>query len=240
MYSLSNAELDLFKHNSVDVLKMQRHDLFGETNWKRISTWNGRTLQKYSDGTYQAPLGPPQVSVIRVPIVEYPPFVIKHEHAHLYGECDYGTRVCYGLKRHNNGSTINHQERFCCSGLTVDVITYLNDHMPYSFELYFQEDKLYGVYDKDNGTWNGVLADILSGKGDFNVDLFLTPQRCIAFGCSQGYIWDGYNTLTKVSKENTAENKGIERTIDGFRKQRFWWPCLKTKSQTKQVNEFFC
>ena len=69
--------------NTIDVLKMERQDLFEEITWKRISTWNGESLQQCCNEASQATLAPSQAAhvirvpkaahVIRVPIVEYFP-----------------------------------------------------------------------------------------------------------------------------------------------------------------------
>lgn len=211
--TLNNAELDKYNRNSFHVLQLQKHDLFEEINWKRISTWNGQTLQPCcNEMLSQATLGfLPHESrpVIRVPLVEYKPFVVKHKFNEHIGNCPHDMRVCYGLKRQAiNNTVINRDDRYCCSGLTIDVITYLDNHMSskseesHEFELYFQEEQLYGVYNKENGTWNGIFADILSGKGDVGIDLSLTPQRCLVLDCSLGYFMSGFNTIATVSKIN--------------------------------------
>ena len=97
------------------------------------------------------------------------------------------------LKRQaNNDTIINRDNVFCCSGLSINIIIYLNNAIPnYLFELYFQEEKLYGAYNNDSGTWNGIVADILNGKGDLGIDLTLSAQRCIHLGCSLGYLLEG-------------------------------------------------
>ena len=212
---MSNAEFDMCESNTIDVLKMERQDLFEEITWKRISTWNGESLQQCCNEASQATLAPSQAAhVIRVPIVEYFPFVVKHKFNKDFGKCHHNSRVCYELKRQvNNDTVINHDDLFCCSGLSIDIIIYLNNTIPnYLFELYFQEEKLHGAYNNDSGTWNGIVADILNGKGDLGIDLTLSVQRCRHLDCSLGYLLEGYKVLTKASEKNIGM-KGKQKSI---------------------------
>lgn len=201
---------------SINVLKMETHDRFEGMNWRRIATWNGETLQlcSKSERITNQILGQPQL-VLRVPLVEYFPFVMKHEYYEHYGDlCPHGSNICYGLKRTpSNDTVIDYAERFCCSGLTIDVLAYLEDLISYQFELYFHEEQLYGVRDKINGTWNGILGDVMSGKGDVAADLFLNPERCTALDCSLGYLFTGFNAITKISEEKIQKKGSVTRAF---------------------------
>ena len=79
--------------------------------------------------------------------------------------------------------------------------------MSYEFELYFQAEKLYGVYVNETGKWNGGIQDIVSGKGDIGVDFTIRPGRCSALDCSLGYLFDGFNVIVKLefSEEDSPE-----------------------------------
>ena len=93
---------------------------------------------------------------------------------------------------------INYADKYFCSGWTVDILIYLTDQLSYEFELYFQAEKLYGVYDNKTGTWNGVIQDIIGGQGDIAVDLGDRPDRCAALDCTLGYLFDGFNVLVRL------------------------------------------
>lgn len=212
---LSNAEFNIYKRNTIDVLQMERQDLFEEITWKRISTCDGENLQQCCNGTGQATLPLTQAAhVIRVPIIEYFPFVVKHKFNKDFGKCYHNSRVCYELKRQaNNDTVINRDDLFCCSGLSIDIMIYLNNTSPYLFEFYFQEEKVYGAYDNDSGTWNGIVGDILSGKGDLGIDLTLSAQRCIHLDCSLGYLFEGFNVITKVLEKNHRKKGRAKSTL---------------------------
>ena len=78
----------------------------------------------------------------------------------------------------------------------------LTDKLSCQFDLYFQAEKMYGVYDNKTGKWNGVIQDIISGKGDIAVDLGIRPDRCTALDCSLGYLFDGFNAIIKLDFSN--------------------------------------
>ncbi len=94
---------------------------------------------------------------------------------------------------------INYADKYCCSGLVVDVLNYFTDKFSHEFELYFQAENRFGAYDNETGKWNGEVQDIISGKGDIALDLTFSPERCSALDCSQlGYISDGFNAVLKL------------------------------------------
>ena len=93
---------------------------------------------------------------------------------------------------------IDYADKYCCSGLVVDVLNYLTDKFSHEFELYFQAEQLFGVYDNETGKWNGEMQDVISGKGDIVLNLAFNSDRCRALDCSLGYISDGLNAILKL------------------------------------------
>lgn len=93
---------------------------------------------------------------------------------------------------------INHADKYCCSGWTVDILIRLSLQLSCTFILYFQAEGIYGVYDNVTGSWNGVVQDLITGKGDIAVDLALVSNRCMVVDCSLGYLFDGFNAIVKL------------------------------------------
>ena len=81
--------------------------------------------------------------------------------------------------------------------------------MSYEFELCFQAEKLFGVYNNETGKWNGMMQDIISGKGDIAIDLNTLPDRCRALDCSLGYLTDGLNAMFKLREKDTSKKGNI-------------------------------
>ena len=100
----------------------------------------------------------------------------------------------------------------------------LTGRLSYEFELYFQADELYGVYDNTTGKWNGVIQDIISGKGDIAVDVSIRPDRCLVLDCSLGYLVHRYNAIIKLefSEEKKEEGGNRQNALISFKRK-----CIK-------------
>jgi hypothetical protein len=104
---------------------------------------------------------------------------------------------------------INYADKYCCSGWTVEILLYFSNKFSYDFELYFQAENIFGVYDNKTGEWNGVIQDVITGKGDLGTYLSIRPDRCYVLDCSS-YLQDGFNVLLKLKKSEVI-SKGDER-----------------------------
>ncbi|XP_028410037.1 glutamate receptor ionotropic, NMDA 3A-like isoform X2 [Dendronephthya gigantea] len=216
-----------FTHSCfLDVMQLQASSSsFGQRiHGRRIATWNGVIIQAcpYQEGStnFTRILRPNQFRVFRVPIVEYFPYIVKHKWPDIDAKCPVNSLPCYGqLTKYDNSTVINYDElKYCCSGWTVDILIYLASKLPYEFELYFQAEKLYGVFDNKTGLWNGVIKDILSGKGDISVELGLRPDRCKILDCSLGYLYDGFNAIVKLEfpKHNDPKKVTFYELVGNF------------------------
>ncbi|XP_046843074.1 glutamate receptor ionotropic, NMDA 1-like [Xenia sp. Carnegie-2017] len=126
----------------------------------------------------------------------------------------------YRTEKHGALEVINHADKYCCSGWTVDILIRLSLQLSCTFILYFQAEGIYGVYDNVTGSWNGVVQDLITGKGDIAVDLALVSNRCMVVDCSLGYLFDGFNAIVKLGMsaqemENT-ENDRFRSLLKNF------------------------
>ena len=69
----------------VDVVQFLTDHLVVETIWKRIATLNGETLHACS--STQSILSPNHKTIFRVPVVEYFPYLVKHDYVTLFTSC---------------------------------------------------------------------------------------------------------------------------------------------------------
>uniref|UniRef100_A0A0N5C9D9 PBPe domain-containing protein n=1 Tax=Strongyloides papillosus TaxID=174720 RepID=A0A0N5C9D9_STREA len=65
-------------------------------------------------------------------------------------------------KIHLNDSN-NNLEGYC-----IDLLNYIQSDLNFNYTLYLVEDNLFGSPD-ENGIWNGVVGDIVSGNADFSI-----------------------------------------------------------------------
>ncbi|GIY36516.1 glutamate receptor ionotropic, NMDA 2B [Caerostris darwini] len=56
----------------------------------------------------------------------------------------------------------------CCSGFCIDLLQKFSQDLKFTYDLYQVEDGAWGVVNA-NGTWNGLIAEILQNKADLIV-----------------------------------------------------------------------
>ncbi len=110
IFSVNNQEFETSRYNCyIDVLELKKDRRTGDISWKRVAKWNGDTVKLFSpeEGSKNVILSPNTKTVFRVPIVEYPPFTIKHEFIDLHGKCPVNSLPCYGQQRKNDNTTVS-------------------------------------------------------------------------------------------------------------------------------------
>ena len=121
------------------------------------------------------------------------------KHYYLDGrnkDCPHGTLVCYGSSGSKKSTVIRYDEKYCCSGITIDLVQHMKEHMPFRFNLYFPEHNTYGT--KDEGDWKGIIEDIKTGVADLALDMSFSAKRCSYLNCSFGYHFMEYDVVTKI------------------------------------------
>lgn len=51
----------------------------------------------------------------------------------------------------------------CCYGLTIDLLSYVARELNFRFDLYVSHDGLFGRRNGNNGTWNGIIGELVHG-----------------------------------------------------------------------------
>ena len=64
-----------------------------------------------------------------------------------------------------NGTKLLSWRQGCCSGKIIALIERVRKQLGFTYSLYIVEDGKWGS--KDNGTWNGMMKDLIDGKADF-------------------------------------------------------------------------
>ena len=108
--SVKKQECKTRQHNCyIDVLQLTTHHYVGDIERKRIATWNGNTVQPClsEEESTENILSPKIKTVLRVPIGEYFPFIIKHELSDFYAKCPTNSFPCYGQQRKADNTTVS-------------------------------------------------------------------------------------------------------------------------------------
>ena len=139
--------------------------------------------------------------LIRATTINYYPFNIILEHKPtIYKKCVIGGHLCYEPKIMPNKSTV--WEARCCDGISVSLFQMIADELNFKYELYLVEDGLFGGIG-ENGTWNGMLGDVIYKKADIAINGFNpTKDRVKQVHFTHPYMYDNLAfVLRKPSKQ---------------------------------------
>ncbi|PFX22265.1 Glutamate receptor ionotropic, NMDA 1 [Stylophora pistillata] len=129
---------------------------------------------------------------LKILLNEYPPNVISQPKKR--GEpCQGNSKSCIKIVE---GQEIER----CCYGFVIDVVNVMCKEMGKIPELLFTLDGQYGVYDEVNNSWNGVVSELLIGRGDISFDLYISSRRADVVDFTEPYMPSGIRLLAKDKK----------------------------------------
>ncbi|XP_070581488.1 glutamate receptor ionotropic, NMDA 2A-like [Ptychodera flava] len=131
--------------------------------WKKVGIWrNGSiTLDKITwiGKPDLTPTGYSKRRHVRVVAIVEVPFVAVVPYENV-------NRTCHaGVECRKRNKTTGHIYTMCCSGYCIELLQMLSRDMSFTYDIYLVDDDLYGVQ-HDNGTWNGIIRDLMEGKAD--------------------------------------------------------------------------
>ena len=110
--------------------------------------------------------------------------------------CSHGL-LCWILSL-KNGSSTQKREPSCCVGYYVDILWQLREDIHIDFYIYEVVDGNYGS--EVNGSWNGLVADVKSGKADIGAaNLIVSKARQTVVDFTEPFIESGIVLACKVS-----------------------------------------
>ena len=148
-------------------------------------------------------IGSGEATHLKIIINEYAPNVMSQPKLSPEEPCASNAISCYRIVRNENGDESKENEK-CCYGFVIDSIKMMRDSMNFIPELIFSEDGKYGV-PGENGSWDGIVNDLLTGKGDMSPDLFASSQRAEVIDFTEPYMPAGIVLLTKESKRQQKQ-----------------------------------
>lgn len=100
------------------------------------------------------------------------------------------------LKSEINGSILQGNDRF--EGFCKDMLDLLAKQMDFEYDLHVVADGTYGIYDKSQGQWTGIVGELIQGKADLAVaDLIITGKRQRVIEFTDPYEMVGFSLLMK-------------------------------------------
>lgn len=165
-YGRLNTEFNLdgtLKFVELDILNLNN-----EAIWERIGTWTDEGIE-IKDITWPGnspvpPLGLPEKFSLQVSWLEEPPFINFVPPDNETGDnCKINRAVPCKYSTNPDNSTVSG----CCAGFCIDLLQKFSNDLKFTYELNRVEDGAWGIL--NNGTWNGLIADLIDHRADIVV-----------------------------------------------------------------------
>ena len=101
-----------------------------------------------------------------------------------------------------NGTKLLSWRQGCCSGKIIALIERVRKQLGFTYSLYIVEDGKWGS--KENGTWNGMIKDLIDGKADLalqSANYLEQRYEVIDYSTFTGTSVFGILRIKKVKKE---------------------------------------
>ncbi|KAI1291857.1 Glutamate receptor ionotropic, NMDA 2B [Halotydeus destructor] len=147
--------------------------------WEKIGVWTEQGLEikdiTWPENSPVPPQGVPEKFHLKVTFLDEPSFVSMNDPDNETGECktSRAVRCRYAPEVELIGvnKTLAYRDpRYyrCCSGFCIDLLQKFANDLKFSYELNRVEDGTWGALGA-NGTWNGLIAELLNHKADIVV-----------------------------------------------------------------------
>ncbi|XP_038055925.1 glutamate receptor ionotropic, NMDA 3A-like [Patiria miniata] len=190
--------------------------------WKEVGSWKRGSLNLetvvWPGNTMVMPVGVDTHKLIIATNTEKP-FIFYSDSNGIEGECTTGVQ-CLLAKRNSDRRDLEKAfEEFrrrpdggnysadlrCCTGLCVDLIKRMGQDLNFKYDLYLVADENHGAL--ENGTWNGMVGDLITGKADAAISSFsITRERSTVIDFTAPFFHSGFSTL--VAKRQRQQTLG--------------------------------
>ena len=156
-----------------------KKDIAGTKKWSRtgMGTATGLAMDRFiaPNGKPIEPISKPPRPVVHVAVNEYPPFVYKDDPLGAE-ECLGRSVPCY---KYNQGDYLadSAPQKFCCFGISIDFLSFLQQDLNFDADIYFAPDGQYGVVNESDGSWNGIVEELITGKAMLSLEMGLNRRR---------------------------------------------------------------
>ncbi|XP_052800896.1 glutamate receptor ionotropic, NMDA 2B-like [Mya arenaria] len=152
------------------------------------------------------PIGRPEKRFFRIVTKEEEPFVNFVAPDEITGQCGHHAVPCFvnshHLKKKNltDADITNGTVDYCCTGFCIEVLQTLAEKMNFEFVIYEVPDGQWGIPD-ENGTWNGLVKEILDDKADMILTAFVINKvRNTAIDLSSPFLESGITIMVSIRK----------------------------------------
>ncbi|XP_078661668.1 glutamate receptor 2-like [Branchiostoma floridae x Branchiostoma belcheri] len=120
------------------------------------------------------------------------------------------------------GNVLTGNDRF--QGLCMELLAWLSAELGFTYELYEVADGEYGRYKQENGSWTGMVGDVVAGTADMAAAIVsITSQRQDVGDFTLPFYSNGI-TLAMRKSQPSKSNWGFVKPFEG----RLWATILLT------------
>ena len=96
----------------------------------------------------------------------------------------------------NSSSASSRYHYQCCSGFCVDLLAKFADDLQFEYDLVRVREPVWGVLSRGNGTWNGVMAELVAKRHDMVLtSLKINAEREAAVDFTAPFLESGSTIL---------------------------------------------
>ncbi|RWS05924.1 glutamate receptor ionotropic: NMDA 2B-like protein [Dinothrombium tinctorium] len=167
----SKPPIEFNEDGTLKYVELDVMNLNDNGRWEKIGVWamDGLDIKDitWPEQSPVPPQGVPEKFSLKVTFLEEPSFVNLMPPDNQTGECktSKSVRCRYSSEPDSKGNKTSALRAYqCCSGFCIDLLQKFADDLKFTFELYRVEDGAWGVL--NNGTWNGLIAELVNHKAD--------------------------------------------------------------------------
>ncbi|XP_013781650.2 glutamate receptor ionotropic, NMDA 2B-like isoform X1 [Limulus polyphemus] len=179
--SNGGPNLEFNPDGTLKYVELEVMNLKSQGYWEKIGAWTAGSLEikdiVWPGDSPVPPKGVPEKFNLKITFMEEPPYVNLVTPDNETGECKTDRAVPCRVAPESELAGVNltlamrnPKYYMCCSGFCVDLLHKFAVDLGFTYDLYRVEDGIWGVL--NNGTWNGLVAEILEGRADVVVTSF--------------------------------------------------------------------
>lgn len=96
-------------------------------------------------------------------------------------------------------------KRYCCGGIVIEMLNSISSELKFDYIIYLQNDTNYGS--RSNGTWNGMMGDLLSEAADIIAGAFsVTSRRHPHIIYTEPFYYTGFSMVIATQSTKPSIN----------------------------------
>ncbi|XP_076345196.1 glutamate receptor ionotropic, NMDA 2B-like [Tachypleus tridentatus] len=222
---LSDEEpnLEFNPDGTLKYVELKVMNLKAQGYWEKIGAWTAGNLEikdiVWPGDSPVPPRGVPEKFNLKITFMEEPPYVNLVPPDNETGECKTDRAVPCRVSPESELVGVNMtlairnpKYYMCCSGFCIDLLQKFAADLGFTYDLYRVEDGIWGV--RNNGMWNGLIAEIVENRADVVVTSFkINSERQTALDFTVPFLETGI-TIVVTKRTGIISPKAFLEPFD--------------------------